>query len=253
MIKFFRRIRQKLLAENKFSKYLLYAVGEIILVVIGILIALQINNWNEARKARIEEKTLLTSLKSEMEYNISELDRARNVNNANIKGAGSMIDVLSPTPNKDISETQLSTLLADALQERTEFQPSLSIINSGQLTIISNEALKNALLSINAKVQHYKDNENTVTKIRWDCTTQILEEGNFRKAADIVIDTKEWYSSNGSPFENSSFDLLRSRQFENRLVLFLATSLTSEHEHFQPMYHLFVSINEMIDQELEKF
>ena len=50
MIKFFRKIRQKLLSENKFSKYLIYAVGEIILVVIGILIALSINNWNEHRK-----------------------------------------------------------------------------------------------------------------------------------------------------------------------------------------------------------
>jgi hypothetical protein len=52
MIKFFRKIRQKMLTENKFSKYLLYAIGEIILVVIGILIALQINNWNEGRKEK---------------------------------------------------------------------------------------------------------------------------------------------------------------------------------------------------------
>ena len=50
MIKFLRRIRQKLLSENKISKYVLYAIGEIFLVVIGILIALQINNWNETRK-----------------------------------------------------------------------------------------------------------------------------------------------------------------------------------------------------------
>ena len=62
MIKFFRKIRQQLFAENKFSKYLLYAIGEIILVVIGILIALQINNWNENRKANIEEKAILVSL-----------------------------------------------------------------------------------------------------------------------------------------------------------------------------------------------
>ena len=51
MIKFFRKIRQKLLSENKFSKYLIYAIGEIVLVVIGILIALQINNKNDERKA----------------------------------------------------------------------------------------------------------------------------------------------------------------------------------------------------------
>ena len=49
MIKFFRKIRQQMLNENKFSKYLLYAIGEIVLVVIGILIALQINNWNSKR------------------------------------------------------------------------------------------------------------------------------------------------------------------------------------------------------------
>ena len=52
MIKFFRKIRQRLLTDNKLSKYLLYAIGEIVLVVIGILIALQINNWNEENKER---------------------------------------------------------------------------------------------------------------------------------------------------------------------------------------------------------
>ncbi|SKB88672.1 DUF6090 family protein, partial [Maribacter arcticus] len=50
MIKFFRKIRQQLLTENKFSKYLLYAIGEIVLVMVGILLALQVNNWNELRK-----------------------------------------------------------------------------------------------------------------------------------------------------------------------------------------------------------
>ena len=62
MIKFFRKVRQKLLAENKFSRYLVYAIGEIILVVIGILIALQINNWNESRKERIQEVKLYENL-----------------------------------------------------------------------------------------------------------------------------------------------------------------------------------------------
>ena len=51
MIKFFRKTRQRLLTENKFSKYLIYAIGEIVLVMIGILLALQVNNWNESRKA----------------------------------------------------------------------------------------------------------------------------------------------------------------------------------------------------------
>jgi len=67
MIKFFRKIRQNLLIENKTGKYFKYAIGEIILVVIGILIALQINNWNENRKAEKIELTYLIRLKNDLE------------------------------------------------------------------------------------------------------------------------------------------------------------------------------------------
>lgn len=62
MIKFFRKIRQHMIKENKASKYMLYAIGEIVLVVIGILIALQINNWNENRKNKIALRTYTKSL-----------------------------------------------------------------------------------------------------------------------------------------------------------------------------------------------
>ena len=66
MIKFFRKIRQKMLTENKFSKYFIYAIGEIILVVIGILIALQINNWNEKRKDQHELINILQNIAADM-------------------------------------------------------------------------------------------------------------------------------------------------------------------------------------------
>jgi len=73
MIKFFRKIRQRLVSESKFSKYLLYAIGEIILVMIGILLALQVNNWNEKRKASKKEVASLISLRSEMKSSLDEL------------------------------------------------------------------------------------------------------------------------------------------------------------------------------------
>ncbi len=59
MINFFRKIRKKLADDNKPMKYMRYAIGEILLVVIGILIALSINNWNEKRKLQIEEIKIL--------------------------------------------------------------------------------------------------------------------------------------------------------------------------------------------------
>ena len=73
MIKFFRNIRQQLLTENKFSKYLLYAIGEILLVVIGILIALSINNKNETRKLKQFEYRILKDIETSMESNFFQL------------------------------------------------------------------------------------------------------------------------------------------------------------------------------------
>ena len=64
-----------MLTENKFSKYLIYAIGEIFLVVIGILIALAINNWNESKKERVLEKKVLVELKKSLENNYNEMLR----------------------------------------------------------------------------------------------------------------------------------------------------------------------------------
>lgn len=75
MIKFFRKIRQKLLSENKFTQYLIYALGEIFLVVIGILIALGINNLNEQRKKEDTETKLLQQLEQAI---ITDLEKVNN-------------------------------------------------------------------------------------------------------------------------------------------------------------------------------
>ncbi|HMB62362.1 MAG TPA: DUF6090 family protein [Eudoraea sp.] len=74
MIKFFRRIRKQLLSENKFSKYVFYALGEILLVVIGILIALSINHWNSGRIDSNKELTYLERLKTDVSNQIEILE-----------------------------------------------------------------------------------------------------------------------------------------------------------------------------------
>ena len=73
-MKIFRKIRQKVLSENKFSNYFIYAIGEIVLVVIGILIALQINNWNQARKDDSALKEYLGKIKSHTLEDMQKLD-----------------------------------------------------------------------------------------------------------------------------------------------------------------------------------
>jgi hypothetical protein len=81
MIKFFRHIRKQLLSENKTGKYFKYAIGEIVLVVIGILIALQINNWNEYNKQRRSEKIILEEIRDNLKFDLIDFES----NIANLK------------------------------------------------------------------------------------------------------------------------------------------------------------------------
>lgn len=74
MIKFFREIRQNLIMENKSTKYFKYAIGEIILVVIGILIALQINNWNSNRIQKQKESIYLTNIKRDLKEQLTTIE-----------------------------------------------------------------------------------------------------------------------------------------------------------------------------------
>jgi hypothetical protein len=103
MIKFFRRIRQQLLTENppagswragKFSKYLLYAVGEIVLVVIGILMALQINNWNENNKEAKAISRVLVEIKEDLVQDKSELELNLEIHSKDLEAQKRIIKVL---------------------------------------------------------------------------------------------------------------------------------------------------------------
>ena len=94
MIKFFRNIRQKLFSEGKWSKYFLYALGEVVLIVFGILLALQINNWNENRNLRTKEKEALLEIVSDFETNISELQRLLTGGNHNVSNTIQSIEFL---------------------------------------------------------------------------------------------------------------------------------------------------------------
>jgi len=79
MVKIFRKYRQQQLTDKGFGKYLLYAVGEITLIVIGILIAIQLNNWNENRKSRIQEVKTLKELRSDLVQSLNDIEMNLNV------------------------------------------------------------------------------------------------------------------------------------------------------------------------------
>jgi len=97
MLRFFRQIRQRLLTDNKFSKYLLYAVGEILLVVIGILIALQVDNWNEDRQEADKIKAQLTSLLRDLREDRGGLEQLRSFHSFRVHAAYYLLDQYNGT------------------------------------------------------------------------------------------------------------------------------------------------------------
>ena len=108
MIKFFRKIRQKLLSENKFSKYLIYAIGEIILVVIGILIALQINNRNDLGKLEDKKQLYYDQLLVDISKDTTDIRKTVNRLKKSIGTFDAYIESYSK-PNLDI-QTVISNL-----------------------------------------------------------------------------------------------------------------------------------------------
>ena len=161
MIKFFRKIRQQLLTENKFSKYVLYAIGEIILVVIGILIALQINTWNQERLASIEEEIILKNINTEFLQNKETIK-------ASIKGSeiamvsGTTLFNLFGKDRSEIDNHNIDSLLFNSL-EPASFRPSENTISdllqSGRLQLLKNNRLKDLIHEWSKTMKSYVNSQ----------------------------------------------------------------------------------------------
>ena len=149
MIKFFRHIRQRLLTENKFSKYLLYAIGEILLVVIGILIALQINNANEARKERAIEVNYLKNLRADL---LLEEENNNSFSQYRFEKARSSTQLLNSALPITIEDVERYTDNYENVFIWQSFVPNNNtfkeLLGSGNLSLIKNDTIKNALLEL---------------------------------------------------------------------------------------------------------
>ncbi len=157
MLRFFRNIHKKLIehpskgrTEDNVRKYLFYAIGEILLVVIGILIALQINNWNEERKTHALEQQLLGSLLEKFETNLEILEQAVSLNSFIIEKSIGLGDVTGPT-SVNTEEKELSNLMVGAFKYEPRFIPNQGtvneIISSGRLSVLSDPELRKAISS----------------------------------------------------------------------------------------------------------
>lgn len=146
-MKLFRKIRQKLFAENKFTKYLIYAAGEIILVVIGILIALSINNWNQKRIQNLEEQTIVQNIHTEYLRNKGILKKRIEQAESCEAALRQLLNLIGK--DEDLLKTQNVDSLIFYAFDPPIFRPSENtvsgLIQSGRLELIQNQELVNLL------------------------------------------------------------------------------------------------------------
>ena len=226
MIKIFRKIRYDLMKQNKTGKpslpagrYFKYAIGEIILVVIGILIALQINTWNESRKEHIQETQLLKSLKKEYFDNLNQLNDKIYIRNKIIHSANELIKIIE-------NKKELNSFSID------------SIINSGKLHIIEDNELRVFLSNWSGDISQVTEMENVLLDYYINSYHPFLVENiqlrNSFNAMLSVTNLTEKFNLNksienveqiaGSKTINEYEALFNNEDFEDYLVSILSYS-----------------------------
>jgi len=176
MIKFFRKIRQRLLTENKCSKYLLYAIGEIVLVVIGILIALQINNHNEERKSEEQVTATLLQVHTELAENIKDID-----------------DMFLDFLEKDtiVNNIMNNKFNPDDYKKRWSYNDLLNYWSSFD---VRDHSFQKIILNTNNIPDKYNDLINDLQRLYTDDKGFVQSSSN--KMVEFVEDYAEWKKSN---------------------------------------------------------
>ena len=188
MLKFFRRIRKTILADGATTKYMLYAAGEIALVVIGILIALQINNWNEWKKDRTTEREILAGIQMNLESNIDRLTTFRE-----------FLGDLDSSSEIVISMLNGSTKFHDSIINHFDFslrqisnsQRTVSIVGYQALSnegfgIIRNTRLKNEIIKLFE--ESYHDLENAIARVGQTYASVVdIQHEYFRRTPDTRL------------------------------------------------------------------
>jgi len=215
MLRFFRQIRKTLMEQNKVRTYLLYAVGEIALVMIGILLALQVNNWNEERITQKEQAIILENLNIEFTENLVEL----NISISNLDTLKIALEELLQIMH-DQPDT-LSTNEFEVLLERTFFTPTYSpssfvleeLKNSGGLSRLDNELLESLLFDWERNKAELLNREVGFRRYGDQYIDYLTNFGSVRNLDAL---SGEIESLKKSSITSNSIELIKNPVFENK-------------------------------------
>ena len=206
------------------KQYLKYGIGEVVLVVIGILLALQVNNWNEKRKLIKEEKKTLLSFHNEVSNNLNILDRSIVEKQKIIEANNEILKYIGPN-EKWLSEKSLDSLMYHITVSGWIFVPEdgvlNEIINSGKLSIIQDEKIKNEVASLPQLLSLILEEDRLYRDDLHQYFLPFLSKNyklrNITSHRELLEHSKSDLGI--SKFKNNSAELLNNPEFENILTI----------------------------------
>ncbi|WP_271785038.1 DUF6090 family protein [Aquimarina algiphila] len=253
MTNFFRKIRQQHFIKNKFTKYLVYAFGEILLVVIGILIALQVNNLNEKRKSDIKEKKYLMSMKNELLTNLELVKTEVEGLKRSINGQRELISLIN-SEKDTVNEIELSKILAVSFSNVFELKYQdgtfKELLYSGGLISINSDRIKNEVTSWEGRMIDIRKQEKGVYDAREKIIDFIIDNGVFKIMLDDV-GASNHFQIRKSIRRNSNKLLLKSQKFENLLSYHIALN-ESQKYYYLRLENDISNLLRLVEKELNK-
>lgn len=218
MLRFFRQIRKKLMEQNKTRTYLLYAVGEIALVMIGILLALQVNNWNQKQQLIEQEQEVISALYEEIDTNATILGLCMEYIKRKIAVIDSMQNYVGPTYANLPDNTLHRWLATVGGIERCAVETDAidELRSSGSLNLISNRSLRRDLSKWNTAIITMKSEESDWSQEFSSILVPYLNKWILWADVDYLA-FKDDPNFSPSAFEIDENLMLQEYQFDNHL------------------------------------
>ncbi len=215
MAKIFRSIRKTLIEEGALTKYFKYAFGEIILIVIGILLALQIDTWNGNYQERKEVEAIIGNLNDEFGHNKTNLEAKIKLLKITFKNADHLIELVGEDKS-ELKKHNIDSLLAISLQYE-KFNPSEDVISvllhSGRLKLLKDDTIRDLLYKWSSNQitvnDHFNDLDYNTSKV-----LEYLTQHYSIKDFDMYSNAKR---KTGSNLPNNKYAIFQDLQFENNL------------------------------------
>jgi len=239
--------------ENKVTTYLLYALGEIILVVVGILIAVQIDEWNKDQEARSLAKSFLVNLQAELYRNQAILEEVIEENQSVIESSRRLLNVIGFDSIR-YNELEVAKLTTNSFAPIVVYQPDETVLSelttSDNIKSIQNEDLKGRLSTFSSHLDFVHFQESVVQEDKELCIDEMRKLGSMRTMFDMSGASSGLLGIYKGGKSKGNKELIQSSVFENNLLIYTASS-SGLNDAYKSTLSFMDSLSTLISKEIE--